>query len=296
MAPDRDSRDAVRQLERERDHLLLLHEALTHVERAPSLDAKLRVLVDAIRRVGFGRVTITLRDEQLNATRIVTAGLTAEEDAMLRSSPVPGHVWRRRMEAIERFRVSGSYYLDGRDPWVIEEFQGGLPSALSPSDDTSWSPRDALLVPLRSANGKLIATLVLDDPADRARPTLMHIRTVELFGQQAAAMLEHASLMALAERRAQRLQQLQEAGSVLASSLDEASILPMLAGQVETVLPVVSVVVCSTDGTGMSQPRALRRAGRVEDEASVTERVRGLAEHAGRTQSLQRSGNTCAFP
>jgi len=64
--------EAVRQLQQERDHLLLLHEALADVERAPSMDARLHVFVEAIRRIGFGRVTITLRDEELNATAIVT--------------------------------------------------------------------------------------------------------------------------------------------------------------------------------------------------------------------------------
>ena len=86
--------EAVHQLQQERDHLLLLHEALDDVKRAPSRDAKLRVFVEAIRRVGFGRVTITLRDENLDATTIVTAGLSPEDDERLRTTPEAGDVWR----------------------------------------------------------------------------------------------------------------------------------------------------------------------------------------------------------
>ncbi|MEO7454823.1 MAG: GAF domain-containing protein, partial [Gemmatimonadaceae bacterium] len=296
MRTDGATPDAVRVLQQERDHLLLLHEALRDVENAPSLEAKLEVFVQAIRDIGFGRVTITLRDAELNATKIVTAGLTPEEDTVLRAAPAPGHVWRRRLAAIERFRVSSSYYLVGTDPWVAEEFGGGLPSALGPSSDPDWSPSDTLLVPLRLANGSIAATLVLDDPANRARPTLARVHTVELFAQQVAAMLEHASLIELAERRAQRLQNLHEVGSLLASSLDEAVILRLLAKQIETVLPVTSVVVFSSAGNAPPWPRAFRRRGVVEDEMYTPAYLRTLAELAGKQQRAQRSGGQFAVP
>ena len=52
--------DALHELQRERDHLVLLHEALADVTRAASLEARLEIFVEAIRRVGFGRVTLTL--------------------------------------------------------------------------------------------------------------------------------------------------------------------------------------------------------------------------------------------
>ncbi|MGH7622075.1 MAG: hypothetical protein ACREMU_07010, partial [Gemmatimonadaceae bacterium] len=41
---------------RERDQLLLLHEALADVERARTLDERLRILAEAIQRIGFARV------------------------------------------------------------------------------------------------------------------------------------------------------------------------------------------------------------------------------------------------
>src|SRR5215218_6074805 len=98
--------ETVAQLVRERDHLFLLHEALIEVEFAPSLEARLRIFVNAIRKIGFGRVTITLRDEALNPTFVVSAGLTEEEERELRERPASGEVWRRRLPQMERFRVS----------------------------------------------------------------------------------------------------------------------------------------------------------------------------------------------
>ena len=288
--------EAVHRLQQERDHLLLLHEALGDVERAPTMEARLRVFVEAIRRVGFGRVTITLRDADLNATSVVSVGLTEQEEALLRASPLPGKAWKRRLASIERFRVSHSFYLDGRDPWVVAEFAGGIASALEPGDDPEWSPRDTLLVPLRNAAGTLIATLVLDDPSDRRRPTLTRIRTVELFAQQVASMLETASLMALSERRARRLQSLHEVGSLLARSLDEATILGSLAAQVEGVLMVDTVVVFTMGEGGELWPRVLRRAGAQLDETHTPAMLRLLAERVAANQRPARSGAALAVP
>ncbi len=286
----------VHQLQQERDHLLLLHEALDEVARAPSMDARLRVFVEAIRRVGFGRATITLRDEHLDATTIVTAGLSDADDERLRATPESGETWLRRLASIERFRISNSYYLEGRDPWVIDEFGGSVESTLATGDDPSWSRHDTLLVPLRATSGRIIATLSLDDPIDRRRPTLTRVRTVELFAQQVAGMLEHASLMELAERRARRLQSLHEVGKTLARSLDEAALLRALAAQIEMVLPVRTVVVLVAGVSGPPWPRIFRSEGKEIDEIFTPMPLRTLAEAAAKSQTDEQRGSAMAVP
>ena len=247
--PDVDATQAevVRDLERERDHLFLLHEALVDAERATTLEARLDVIVNGIRKIGFGRVVVTLRDEQLNQTKLVTFGLTIEEVRELRDKPASGIVWKRRLASLERFRVSQSYYLDARDEWIAREFHGGLPSRLEESADTEWNPRDALLVPLKGSDGRIIATLVLDDPADRRRPSLARVRTVELFGQQVAYMIEQAELVEIARRRADRLARLHEVGVILARSLDEDDIIEEMARQIGRVVQCDGIVIASPD-------------------------------------------------
>ena len=239
--------EVVRDLERERDHLFLLHEALGDAERATTLEARLDVIVNGIRKIGFGRVVITLRDEQLNQTKLVTFGLTPEEVRELRDKPASGIVWKRRLASLERFRISQSFYLDARDEWIAREFHGGLPSRLEESADTEWNPRDALLVPLKGSGGRIIATLVLDDPADRRRPSLARVRTVELFGQQVAYMIEHAELVEIARRRADRLARLHEVGVILARSLDEDDIIEEMARQIGRVVQCDGIVIASPD-------------------------------------------------
>ena len=246
--------DELLRLARERDHLLILQAALGDVEQARTLEERLQIFVTAIQRVGFGRVAITLRDEDLNPTVIVTAGLSREEDRELRQRSASGEVWCRRLQQMERLRIGDSYYLDANDPWVAREFgYDALPSRLPPSPDGSerWSSHDCLLVPVRGSAGELMATLVLDDPAERRVPTLGRVRTVELFARQVAAVIERARLVEIAQARAQRLQRLHEAGQVLTSTLDETEIVRQLARQVEQSVACdgVAVVLCNPNGT-----------------------------------------------
>ena len=216
--------EAMVRLIRERDNLFLLHEALADVEQAPTLAARLRIFVDAIQKIGFGRVTMTLRDADMNATELVTAGLTAADADDLRGASASGLVWKRRMESLAtmaHLRISSSYYLDARDAWVEAEFHDALPSRLQPPGRPGWSPRDALLVPVRAPSGATIATLVLDEPSDRARPTLARVRTVELFAQQVASILEHARLLDESQRERMRYTRLVESAADAIITVDE---------------------------------------------------------------------------
>ena len=240
--------ELIQQVLREREHLFLLHDALIDVERAGTLNERLQIFADAIRKVGFGRVVISLRNADFDPVLFVTAGLTPDEERGLRSVPTSGNTWRRRMPELERFRVSQSYYLEGNDPWVKAEFRGGIPSSLQASpDDGDWSPSDLLVVPLRRPDQTIVAMLVLDDPVDRRRPSLARIQAVELFGQQMTWVIEQTRNDEMAKRRAERLQLLHDVGGALARSLDEREIIHELARQVTRILPAEGIVIVRPD-------------------------------------------------
>ena len=255
---------SIEQLLREREHLFLLHEALIAVERAEGLPAKLRIFAEAIRQIGFQRVVISLRNEELDQTAVVAAGLTPAEETDLRMAPAPGHVWRRLIPQLERFRISQSFYLDGRDDWVARELGGGVPSRLSAGDDPAWSPKDSLLVLLKGNDGTILGTLILDDPSDRVRPTLARVRIVELFGHQVASCIQQARLVEVARDRAGQLQRLQEVGGLLARSLDEREIIRELARQVPRIVPCEGVVIAHPDVEEGTVATALRMVRGVE--------------------------------
>ncbi|HET7459120.1 MAG TPA: PAS domain S-box protein [Gemmatimonadaceae bacterium] len=290
--------EEVVQLVRERDNLFLLHHALLDAERARTLEGQLRVFVSAIARVGFGRVALVVRDAAMAPTLVVAAGLTDDEERLLGDDPAAsGERWRRRLvdgeQEMERFRLGGTaYYLDGRDPYVVREFgRGAVRSELTgdASNDPEWSPRDVLLLPLRAGDGRLLATLTLDEPDDRRRPTLTRVRTVELFGRQVARFIEQAQLVTVATRRAERLQLLQEIGTSLARSLDERAIVSELARQVARVLPVHGVVVEHPDLDTGTTVRALRLVRSTEWEAGASAPTR---LGAGPVATVARNGRS----
>lgn len=145
---------------RERDQLLLLHEALGDVERARTLDERLRILAEAIQRVGFARVETTARYSMPPNTRLVA-------------------------------QISNSSFLSSNE----------------------------LLVPLRTADGATIATLLLGEPAEPGVPPLARVRTVELFAQQVASMIENARLYEQSQRERGRGEAIADIARAISASL-----------------------------------------------------------------------------
>ncbi|HVE79355.1 MAG TPA: PAS domain S-box protein [Gemmatimonadaceae bacterium] len=278
-------RAALRRFLDEHDLLYVLHEATIEAERATGLERKLRLLAQALTRVGFARVAVAVRDAQLEPTLIVSAGLTPEEERDLRLWPAPGERWRRRLALLERFRIGDSYYLDARDPWVAKEFRDNLPSRMPAAADGAWTPGDALLTLLRGATGHPVGTIVLDDPYEARRPSAERVRAVELFAQRVAQVIDQAQRVELAQRRAERLQRLHEVGSLLARSLDEREILLELARQVGRVLPADGVVIAHPeldDGTVRTSLRLVRGVERTRPPQRLGHGVIAEAARAGR--------------
>jgi len=151
---------ALARLLRERDQLFQLHEALADVERARTRDERLRILVDAVRQIGYGRVATVNGD----------------------STPAPARVVAT---------ISHSLLLDS----------------------------DELLVPLRAVDGAIVATLTLGDPAEPGLPTLARVRTVELFAQQVASIIENARLYEQSLQERGRGEALADIARAVSSSL-----------------------------------------------------------------------------
>ena len=69
----------IRTLLRDRDHYLALHAALIDVERATSLDDRLRIFVHAIQSIGYGRVGIAIRAGDHDGPRCIAVGMEPHE-------------------------------------------------------------------------------------------------------------------------------------------------------------------------------------------------------------------------
>ena len=83
----------IRALLRDRDHYLALHAALMDVARATSLDERLRIFVNAIHSIGFGRVGIAIRQGDHEGPRCIAVGMEQREVLALSDLRHGGAEW-----------------------------------------------------------------------------------------------------------------------------------------------------------------------------------------------------------
>ncbi len=221
-----------------------LSDALDALDRADSPAARVRSAADSLHAMGFDRVFITLRDASLNVTMAVSAGQPDAGITRYALQPLPGAVWRRRLGHLERFRAGELFLLDGSDPWVAREFFAAEPSPRG--EGTAWLPTDLILGLLQGADQELLGIVKLATPRDGRRPTDAKRRDIASLIRHLAARLAYDALRHLAQRRAERLQRLQEAGAAMARSLDEHEIMRELARQ--------AMRATQADGVMIGQP------------------------------------------
>ena len=169
---------------------------------------RLKTTAEAIREQGWERVVISLRDENLNTTDVVTAGLAPKEEQYLREHQSSGEVWRKRLSSMfERFRLGEFYYLPWTDPVVRKQFKYALRSKVPKKKTIDWNPDDLLFVPLRLPDGQVVGIMSMDDPKDGRRPTRESLAPLELFVHQAAVAIENAKLLQQVKEYAQHLEE-----------------------------------------------------------------------------------------
>ena len=222
-----------------------LSDALDALDKADSPAARVRSAADSLQAMGFERVFITLRDASLNVTLAVSSGASDSGITRYALQPLPGAVWRRRLTHLERFRVGELYLLDGSDPWVAREFFAADPSPRA--DGVTWLPTDLMLGLLLGADQELLGIVKLATPRDGKRPTDAKRRDVASLIRHLAARLAYDALRHLAQRRAERLQRLQESGAAMARSLDEHEIMRELARQAMRATQADGVLIAQPD-------------------------------------------------
>jgi PAS domain S-box-containing protein len=188
---------AQEQIDRATRELTALLKSSTEIIQTKDLRQRLKAISQAIQGLGWRRVLITLTDENLETTDIVSAGLTSEEEKYLWENKQPGHVWRERLgEVYDRFRLGEFYYLPWSDPFVRNHFKEGVVDSKIPKEEmVDWDPQDLLYAILRLPGGRIEGRISIDDPIDGRRPTKESLAPLELFVHQAAVAIENAYLI-----------------------------------------------------------------------------------------------------
>ncbi|MEP6763369.1 MAG: GAF domain-containing protein [Gemmatimonadaceae bacterium] len=221
-----------------------LARALDAIDRSDSPTGRVKAAADALYAFGFDRVLITLRDSALTPTLAVTAG--PDESANEALLPLPGVVWRKRLSLLDRFRVGDLHVLDGSDAWVAREFFGAHPTPRA-IDPTEWLPTDLIVGLIRGTDGDLLGIIKLTSPRDGKCPDERVRQEIGWLVRHLGARIAHDTLRVVANRRAERLQRLQEAGAALARSLDEREIIRELARQAVRATNADGVVIAIPD-------------------------------------------------
>ncbi len=93
-----------------------------------------------------------------------------------------------------------------------------------------------LIVPLRAVGGAALGTLVLGEPSDGAAPTADRVRTVELFAQQVASIIENARLYEESERQRGRGEALSDIARAVSGSLRLDDVMTLSLGHAMALL------------------------------------------------------------
>ena len=193
-------------------------------------------------------VPVLTPEEEL---RQLTAALTEAEQAdslEQRLRAIAGGVQRLGFSAaaIVILSPAGVPEFVVTDPGAPPNTEDIAPKArLVAMDETLDDTLPALAFPLATGAGSTLARLVVvQPPGGYPRGGA---RSLRLLGAHAARAIADARLVETADRRAARLQRLQEVGVLLSRSLDEKHIVRELARHVQRVLPSRGVIIAQPD-------------------------------------------------
>ena len=196
-------------LEYQRDVLKYITDIGTSLRRQMDIDALLqRVSEASCKALRFRHSALYLSDGAGYFRVCAVSGVSAANEAYLRGHPLPEDIVAQLI--CEDYRISESYFIPAEAPlWRNEEVTSYFvidesdieraevdpsPVGASSSSSTLWHPEDMFVVPLIKADNTLLGFLTPDSPLDGRRPTLQTMALLELFANQAAVVIEGASL------------------------------------------------------------------------------------------------------
>lgn len=241
---------------RERDRLAQLHLVASEIQRAADVPSRLQVVADGIHAAGWGRVSITLRDVNLEPRELITSGYSPDELAKLKANLLPGIVWRQRLSDpdFRKFRIGQAYYLRYSDQWVTENKLMGTadvrmtPQPLEDDDPEQWHRQDIVYLPLYGLDqSRVIGIISMDSPTDGKPPTETSMRPIELFAAQAASAIENTRLYQETTRAAQQEAHLNAVMEAVSSTLDTNEIIASVAKGLQQLIPYTRMSMALLD-------------------------------------------------
>jgi len=231
-------------------------QALFEVSRSLRMDKPLEVILEDIayamqESAGFNIVLISVVEgDPPYLKRVASAGIPLEAFERLRNHPQPLAPALALFD--ERFAFSQSYFIPQEEKSVWEERIDILTLLVDrqQEDPEAWHAEDVLFTPLRSAEGRLLGVISVDDPRDGRRPTKATIEPLETFAAQAALAVENAQLYQQTQRRIAEMGALNRIAQALGSTLEIGDLLQRLYHYTSNVIPATQFLVVQYDEAG----------------------------------------------
>jgi diguanylate cyclase (GGDEF)-like protein len=157
-----------------------------------------------------------------------------------------------------RFERHGAYYVpNGAVDW------DSLGPSYTPDGERqahpdAWDPEDALLVPMRDANGNLLGTLSVDEPLSGRLPSDEELDLLVALADHAALAVEEANETRNARRHQRALEELLDVSSRITGETSTDEILRRVCGGIHTALDFDNVCAALVDpDSGALVPRAV---------------------------------------
>jgi diguanylate cyclase (GGDEF)-like protein len=213
-------------------HLNRLLEAGRRVRTGDDLESFLERLAASIAEaLGFQTVVINLYRPAWDDFVVSTVhGNQAAREALLGDAR-PLALWEPLLD--ERFMRRGAYFIPaGELDWDAIEGAHYVPEVPVTGNPFGWQPEDALMIPMRHTDGRLLGILAVDEPESGFRPADADLDALVAVATHAASAVESAQEAAASARLRQELEALLSISSQITA---ETSIDAVLRGVCEGI-------------------------------------------------------------
>lgn len=145
-----------------------------------TLDEKCQVLIDTLRKSGWGRVTLSFLNSKFETKKTLYSGYT-EDLIKIAEEKKLAPLKRKELlsSMVERWRISSFYYMPWRDVKARTIVSSGRTTEIPIETKDQWHPMDLLYAPLYYKT-RPVAVLTLDDPKDQSTPTKVKLRVPQI--------------------------------------------------------------------------------------------------------------------
>lgn len=236
----------------ERDRLAMLQRVAGDLQLATDMPSRLQAIVDGIKSVGWGKVWLSMRDDDLENVLLVHTGYSEDEAARLQASMLSGKVWKQRFAdpGFQALALGAAYYLRYDDVWVQRHVLRNQTPEPRSVELHRWHPQDIVYLPLHGQNQQIIGIIGMESPEDGLRPMEASLKPIELFAAQAAAAIENTRLYLESVRQQETDKRLTEMMESVAATLEMDSVLRTLADGLQQMIAFTRMHVALLNPSG----------------------------------------------